>query len=136
MKKIKTFETFNIDIYEHGRCELFALALHLELGYDIFFYLDNDAEIETENGEYVFETVLVHAFAKDYRGNMFDATGEINKEDLEDHAEWVNSPQILKIKNKDMFDDYVKTKFLSDYDIKDISECRRYIRSDINKYTK
>jgi hypothetical protein len=130
MKHIKLFEDFNIDIYEHGRCELFALALHEELGYDMYFYYDDEAEIDDD-----YDTALVHAFAKDKNGILYDATGEIVEKDLDDHAEYVNSSRLEKIDIKE-FHELVDSGFISEYNPDDITEIRKYIREHISKYTR
>jgi hypothetical protein len=130
MKHIKLFEEFNIDLYEHGQCEIFAYRLSEILNYKLMFYLDLEAEIETEDGDYVYETVLVHAYCVDQHNNMFDATGLIDKSDLDDHAEYVNSPKIIEA-NNELLEEFVGEDVLKGNYDKNVDE---YIQRNISKY--
>lgn len=132
MKYLQYFESFNIDIYEHGRCEIFALALHKELNYDVFFLLDDEAYFDDFDEE-KDRTVLIHAYTKDEKGNMFDAKGLISEEDLEDHADFVNSPRTIKVSEKE-FNEFIKSKFIARYSPKELLECQIHIRNNVNKY--
>jgi hypothetical protein len=133
MKFIKTFESFNIEIYEHGRCELFTLALHKELGFDMYFYLDKEAEFEDESGEIFYDTALIHAYVKDKNNNLIDATGKIEEEDLDEHAEWVSNGESIVV-NQSKFDSLVDKGFISPYTKTELSDCQEYIKSNIEKY--
>lgn len=138
MKYLKLFEEYseeiNIDMYEHGLCERFALALHEELGYTMYFYIDGEAEFETDGG-YTTGEALIHAYATDENGNMFDATGKIEEDDLDEHANYVNDGIKWKIKSKKEFDANVRSGFISQYSKDEIKKLRRYIRNNIDKYT-
>ena len=135
MKYFKLFEEFNIDIYEHGRCEVFAFCLSDVMGYDMYFLLDDEAEIETEDGDYVIETVLVHAYCKDRDGNMFDATGQINKDDLYDHAEDIIEPRTIKVSSNGFFS-FISDGIISHINDMNLSEIKIYIRNNEDKYKK
>jgi hypothetical protein len=130
MKHLNTFESFNIDIYEHGSCEVFAFALHKELSYDMFFFLDEEAEFD----DYETGRALIHAYVKDKNGNMIDATGVISKHDLENnHANWVSSPNTIQV-DEDMYSNFVESGFLAGHTEDELSSCIEYIRQNHNKY--
>ena len=134
MKYIKLFENFSIDIYEHGRCELFAIALHKELDYDIYFFIDNNAEFETEDG-FDYGDALIHAYCKDEKNNCFDATGLVTISDIEDdHCEYVDEPEHIKVSDE-MFEEYVRDGFIGDYDENEISKIRNYIKYNYKLYS-
>lgn len=124
---------FDIYQYEHGKCELAAYALHLVLGYDMYFYIDEEAEIETEEGEYVYDNVLIHAYCKDKNNTMYDITGIIDYNDLEDHADWVISPIHKKVNSK-IYHKYIKDGFLSNYNEKELNKLKDYIKKNISLY--
>jgi hypothetical protein len=133
MRHLKLYEEFNIDYYEHGRCEIFALALHKTLGYDMHFFLDEEAEFETEDG-FEYGTALVHAYVKDKDGNMFDATGRINQENLEeDHSEYVNEPSDI-IVDENLFRKFINDGFIADYKEHELNKVIEYIINNISKY--
>lgn len=135
MKYIKLFEEFSekdLDIYEHGLCERFALALHEELDYTMYFYLDYVYDMGDSNFE---GEVLVHAYATDNEGNMFDASGQIEEDYLDDHAPYVNDGFKHKINSKKEFDKFVDSGFISEYSEEEIKELRKYIRENIDKYS-
>lgn len=133
MKHLKLFEEFDISHFEHGKCEIFALALHKVLGYDIHFFLDDEAEFQDED-DYEYETALVHAYAMDDNGRMFDATGEISKVNLEeDHAEYVNEPRDI-IVDESLFKKMVNDGFIGKYTKHELNQAIDYIQDNINKY--
>ena len=123
---------FDIDIYEHGNCEVFALALHRELGYKVFFYMDDEAEFEGDDEDYT-DTALVHAYAVDDDGNMFDASGQIDEEMLDDHADYVVSPRTEEVTEVD-YRKKVKSGLIAPIVESEVDECRQYIRNNISKY--
>jgi hypothetical protein len=62
-----------LDRWLHGRCALFAVALHRATGLPIRAWIDEDPEID--------EPVLVHAFVMDGE-NALDALGLRDPDDL------------------------------------------------------
>ena len=128
MKHLKLFEDFNIDIYEHGRCELFALALHEELGYEMYLFLDEEAEFDNYYGE-----ALIHAYTKSPNDDLFDASGKVTLEDIENHGDWnVDWHRHINI---NIFQEYVNSGFFTPYTKSEIYDCRKYISNNIEKYT-
>jgi hypothetical protein len=136
VKNFKEFINENnyIDYYEHGQCELFALALHKTLGYDMYFFIDNNVEFEIDNG---FEcgNALVHAYGKDKNGNYFDASGLITLDDIEnEHSEYVNEPE-HRIVTEKIFYEYVQEGFISKFNIDELNKLKNYIKDNISNYT-
>jgi hypothetical protein len=127
-------ENVNIEYYEHGQCELFALALHKTLGYDMYFFIDNNAEFENDD-DFEYGDALIHAYCKDKKGNYFDASGMITLNNIEDeHANFVNEPEHILV-NEKMFYDYVKSGFISKFKISELKKLETYIKENISKYT-
>ena len=129
---IENNNIFNIEIYEHGRCELGAYVLHLVLGYDMYFFLDEEAEFETDDG-WVNDIVLIHAYCKDNKNNMYDITGHINENDLYEHAEWIQSPIHEKV-TVEMFHQYIDEGFITNYTQNEINNLKKYIIDNIERY--
>jgi hypothetical protein len=137
MKYLKRFNesnnSINIEYYEHGKCELFAFALHIVLGYDMYFFIDNEAEFETD-GDFDYGSALVHAYCKNKNGNYFDASGLITLNDIEeDHAEYVNGPEHILVSDE-MFYDYIKDGFISDFIESELENIEKYIKDNILNY--
>ena len=136
--KVKNFKQFineslNIEYYEHGQCELFALALHKTLGYDMYFFIDNNAEFETDDG-FDYGDALIHAYCKDKKGNYFDASGLITLSDIEnEHTDFVNEPEHILVSEK-MFYDYIQSGFISKFKISELNKLETYIKENISKY--
>ena len=126
-------ENVNIEYYEHGQCELFALALHKTLSYDMYFFIDNDAEFEIDDG-FDYGDALIHAYCKDKKGNYFDASGLITLNDIEnEHADFVNEPEHILV-NEKMFYDYVQSGFISNFKISELNKLETYIKENVSKY--
>ncbi|ACS43845.1 hypothetical protein MetexDRAFT_5585 [Methylorubrum extorquens DSM 13060] len=69
----------------HGRCALFAVALHRATGLAIMAWIDDDPEVGVP--------VLVHAFVLD-GGSALDAWGRRDPDDLlSDYAHW--NPELV-----------------------------------------
>jgi hypothetical protein len=127
-------ENIDIEYYEHGQCELFTLALHKTLGYDMYFFIDNNAEFETEDG-FDYGDALVHAYCKDKKGNYFDASGLITLDEIEnEHADFVNEPEHIFVTEK-MFFNFIKNGFISKCDITELKKLKKYIKKNISKYS-
>jgi hypothetical protein len=130
-------ENVNIEYYEHGQCELFALALHKSLGYDMYFFIDNNAEFETDDGfDYGFDygDALIHAYCKDKKGNYFDASGLITLNDIEnEHADFVNEPEHILVSEK-MFYEYIQSGFISKFKTSELNKLETYIKENVSKY--
>jgi hypothetical protein len=129
---IEESSELGLDDFEHGRCELFALALHEELGYDIKFFVDEEAEIETEDGV-IYDIALIHAYTEDENGVMFDATGKIKEDDLEDHADFITYPNTLDVEKSD-YSEFVSDEWIATYSDDDIKKAKSYIRANLDKY--
>ena len=138
MYYIKLFEDFNeeefIEKYNQGRCEVFALALHLELGYTIILYIDSECEYEDEEGETFYAPGLVHTYAEDAVENMFDVNGKITKDNLDDHADYVTDGEYVYVTPLELTENYIKTKILAKITKKELDICCKYIRVNITKY--
>ncbi len=127
-------ENINIEYYEHGQCELFALAIHKTLGYDMYFFIDNNAEFETDEG-FDYGDALVHAYCKDKNGNYFDASGLITLNNIEnEHADFVNEPNHIHVTEK-MFYDYIQNGFISNFKTTELDKLKRYIIKNVSNYT-
>jgi len=126
-------EKVNIEYYEHGQCELFALALHKTLGYDMYFFIDNNAEFETDDG-FDYGDALIHAYCKDKKGNYFDASGLITLNDIEhEHADFVNEPEHILVSEK-IFYEYIQSGFISKFKISELNKLETYIKENASKY--
>jgi hypothetical protein len=134
-KSFKQFvnESLDIEYYKHGQCELFAFALHKTLGYDMYFFIDNNAEFETDEG-FDYGDALVHAYCKDGKGNYFDASGLVTSNDIEnDHAEYVNEPEHILVTEK-RFYEYIKSGFISKFKMSELNKLETYIKENVSKY--
>ena len=126
-------ENVNIEYYEHGQCELFALALHKTLGYGMYFFIDNNAEFETDD-DFEYGDALIHAYCKDKKGNHFDASGLITLNDIEnEHADFVNEPEHILVSEK-MFYEYIQSGFISKFKISGLNKLETYIKENVSKY--
>jgi hypothetical protein len=122
-----------IEYYEHGQCELFALALHKTLGYDMYFFIDNNAEFETDDG-FDYSDALVHAYCKDKKSNYYDASGLITLNDIEDdHTDYVNEAEHILVTEK-LFNDYIQNGFISNFKITELNKLETYIKDNVSKY--
>jgi len=126
-------EKVNIEYYEHGQCELFALALHKTFGYDIYFFIDNNVEFETEDG-FDYGDALIHAYCKDDKGNYFDASGLVTLNDIEnEHTEYVNESEHILVTEK-MFYEYIQSGFILKFRISELNKLETYIKENFLKY--
>jgi len=126
-------ENVNIKYYEHGQCELFALALHKTLGYDMYFFIDNNAEFETDDG-FDYGDALVHAYCKDKKSNYYDASGLITLNDIEnEHTDFVNESEHILVSEK-MFYEYIQNEFISKFEISELNKLETYIKENVSKY--
>ncbi len=126
MKYLHLFENFEIHTYEHGRCELFAYVLHKVMGYELYFHVDDEAEIETEEGYNTTTTALVHAYCKDVDGNLYDATGRIEYSELEEHSDWVNEPRDILV-SEELFNQFISDGFIGEYTSDEYNDVESYI---------
>lgn len=55
-----------MDLYLHGHCTCFAIALHELFGYDLFFFIDSEDEKSIDN--------IIHAYCKK-NGEYIDVRG-------------------------------------------------------------
>ena len=135
MRHLKTYKIFeseiDIDDYIHGSCELFTLAMHEELGYDMYFLFDSQAYFEDTDS---YDTALVHAYCKDSDGNMYDASGVIDEEYLENEFE-NNDPYTEKISDKE-FRKLSNSGFIQKIKRTEVELLRKYIKDNIEKYKK
>ena len=113
-------EHIDVDQYQHGSCEVFALAMHMELGYDMYFLLDEQAFFE-DDGDGFYGEALVHAYCGNKSGRMFDVTGEIDEDYLFKEFE-VNEPKIIQVSDID-FQNMVNDKFIAKTDEKELQDC-------------
>jgi hypothetical protein len=91
MRTDKQTRPFITVFYLHGRCHIFALALHLALGYRIEALWNS--EPLSDDGDFG-ERALVHAYCRRPDGQMVDASGVISKDQLySDYGELPNSPE-------------------------------------------
>jgi hypothetical protein len=79
---------FDRESYLHGRCHIFALALHEVFGYKMELFWDTEAWFD--DGETI-DTALVHAYCIDSKGNLFDARGKVTRKLIEDDYEYNES---------------------------------------------
>ena len=68
------------DMYIHGRCHIFALALHNVFGYKMIFLWDTESWDEDGN----IGTSLTHAYTESNTGKFFDARGILTRANIED----------------------------------------------------
>jgi hypothetical protein len=100
----------------------------------MYFFIDNNAEFETEDG-FDYGDALVHAYCKDKKGNYFDASGLITLDEIEnEHADFVNEPEHIFVTEK-MFFNFIKNGFISKFDITELKKLKKYIKKNISKYS-
>lgn len=133
MKKFKQFilEQIDIEYYKHGQCELFAYALHKILNYDMYFFVDNEAEFDDE-----YELALIHAYCRDKNGNYFDANGLVTLDDIEnEHTDYVNDPEHILVDDS-MFFEYIQSGFISNFKQSELNILEKYIKDNISIFIK
>jgi hypothetical protein len=126
---------FYLSDYLHGRCHLFAQALHEELGYEIEFFWDEEAWFN--EGEYI-GIALVHAYCilpkgKPFRGKYVDVRGVVTKKMIEDEFDW-NVPKYEKI-SIEQLKTLITNNVLFEGEKNEVKELRRYIRENIQFYS-
>lgn len=121
--------------YTHGRCHLFAQALHEELGYEMEFLWDNDYFFEDDD---VPSIVLVHAYCilpkgKAFKGKYVDARGGVSKRmierEYEYNSKWYEKFTIEQLKTA------IKNKLLCKPDKGEIKALRNFIRENKTIYS-
>lgn len=116
-----------MDIYLHGRCHLFALALHEVFSYPIeFFWETNCIEDGEEYGE-----VLVHAYVIK-NGICVDIEGPKNRENIEADFDW-NEP-IYVSKTKEQVVEMINSGLLEPAADGEMEILRHYILTNLSKY--
>lgn len=126
--------SYNLMDYIHGRCHLFAQALHEELGYEMEFLWDDEYWFEGDN---VPSIVLVHAYCilpkgKPFKGKYVDARGGVSKRmierEYECNSEWYEKVTLEQLKAA------IKNKTLCKPDKGEIKALRKFIRENISSY--
>ncbi|GAB6428254.1 hypothetical protein bcgnr5372_39110 [Bacillus luti] len=125
---------YNLLDYTHGRCHLFAQALHEELGYELEFLWDDEYWFEGDNAPSI---VLVHAYCilpkgKPFKGKYVDARGGVSKRmierEYEYNSKWYEKTTLEQLKET------IKNKRLCKPDKGEIKAIRKFIRENINSY--
>ena len=124
---------FDKDHYRFGACHLFALALHLELGYDMYFFWEsfpNMKQLDEENPE-----TLIHAFTCSSTGEKFDVDGKTNNEKIGSIYAKMDDSMVRK-ETKESVDTLIWSGILAlwSYDDGEVEELRKYIRKHSNQY--
>ena len=120
--------------YIHGRCHVFAQALHEELGYEMEFLWDDDYWFDNANTPSI---VLVHAYCilpkgKAFKGKFVDARGSVSKRMIEEEYEW-NSLWYEKT-TLDKLKATIRNKRLDKPEKGEIKAIREYIRKNLHVY--
>lgn len=130
VEKINIPQTpYNIENYLHGRCHLFAQALHEELGYEVEFFLDDDYWFEDSDFP---STVLVHAYCISPKNKCIDARGEVSRCVLEEEYEY-NLVRYQRVSLQELKNE-IKSKRLCEPDKGEIETLREFIRGNISEY--
>jgi len=120
--------------YIHGRCQVFAQALHEELGYELEFFWDHGYWFDDDDYP---STVLVHAYCilpkgVPFKGKYVDARGALSKRMMQQEYEY-SIPLYEKYSIDRLEEDY-KQNILEQPTKEEIKAVRNYIRENINKY--
>ena len=126
--------SYNLMDYIHGRCHLFAQALHEELGYEMEFFWDDGYWFE---GNSFASTVLVHAYCvlpkgKPFKGKYVDARGGVSLRMIEREYEY-NVKRTQRVTIEHLKRD-IKDEFLCKPDKGEIKALRKFIRENISSY--
>lgn len=114
----------NIEQYLHGDCHIFAMALHLEFGYQIQLAIDKfDLDTESE--------VLIHAYCV-HQEKAIHASGKVDLEKILDDYDY-NDEYFVNV-SKEVLENLVNTGFLHAPTEKQIENIREYIRQNKNKF--
>ena len=117
--------------YIHGRCQIFAFALNIALGYPMTFVWDSGDE--PDNDMQSSQEPLVHAYCTRADGTLVDAGGTVSRQDAEtghgdcweaDHRE-IGAAAVKRL---------IRDKVLGGPRPGELSELVRYIRSNPDIY--
>jgi hypothetical protein len=133
LENVYELTEFDKEHYRFGACHLFSLALHQELGYDMYFFwesLPNMNQLNEENPE-----TLIHAFAISSKGDKFDVDGKTNDEKIGSTYAKVDYSTVRK-ETKESVDKLIWSGILAlwSYDAGEVEELRKYIRKNIQRY--
>lgn len=120
---------YNLMNYIHGRCHIFAQALHEELGYELEFLWDNDFWFEDNDFP---STVLVHAYCIKNNHSYVDARGFVSKELIEYEFE-CNELSYEKFSYEDLQNAY-KDNILEKPTEEELNLVKDYIRKNFIDY--
>lgn len=125
---------YNLMDYTHGRCHIFAQALHEELGYEMEFLWDNDFWFEGDN---IPSIVLTHAYCilpkgKAFKGKYVDARGGVSKRMIEREYEY-NSLYYEKF-SLEQLKATIRNKCLDRPEKGEIKALRQFISNNLEKY--
>lgn len=119
---------YQISEYKHGRCELFAIALHKMFGYPIRFYIDpEDLEMSMP--------VLIHACNVLDNNTLIDIDGKTNVENILDEFDY-NELDIVNINSEEEAREVLNEIGLP-YRLSQDEEnfIIEYVKNNISKYT-
>lgn len=116
---------FSANDYIEGRCHIFALALHLELGYPIEMMWDDDRLYWSQpNGK-----GLEHAYCIKENGDLVDIRGIFTKKEIE--QEWFcNQRRYEKYTIEQLYKD-IDSEFLRPPVENEIHHLRTFIRNNL-----
>lgn len=125
----------NLMDYAHGRCHLFAQALHEELGYAMEFLWDDEYYFEGDNAPSI---VLVHAYCilpkgKPFKGKYVDARGSVSKRmierEYEYNSKWYETVTLEQLKTT------IRSKRLCKPEKGEIKAIRKFIRDNKSNFS-
>lgn len=125
---------YNLFDYIHGRCHLFALALHEELGYEIILLWDDDYWFDGDDAPSI---VLVHAYCflpkgKPFKGKYVDARGAVSLRMIEREYEF--NSEFSEVTTLRQLDSMIENGRLGSPDKGEIEALRNFIRNNLNSY--
>lgn len=118
--------------YAYGRCQIFAYALHLELGYEMEFMWDMDYYLEGGNTE---SMVLAHAYCvlPTQQDTFVDARGVISKDVILYDYEY-NSERFERISPEQLLQCFAD-QFLEEPSLNELEAIRQFIRDNVADYS-
>lgn len=120
---------YTLSDYLYGRCQIFAQALHEELGYEIQCLWDTDYWFDDADSP---STVLAHAYCVLPNGEFMDARGIISKEavlyDYDCNCPFFGIYSLAKLKEA------YNNNILEEPTQKELHAIREFIRTEINTY--
>ena len=123
----------NIAEYLHGRCHIFALALHTALGYPMEFLWDLAA---TDDETWEDREALVHAFCKRPDGAMVHVTGTFTQAELEeDFAQFGVQEPDLRRESADDVQRQIAEGLLEAPRVGEVEQLVSYINEIKERYT-